>query len=407
MLRLRLRRRARCAQGDFERRARARALRAVRGATCDRDERDAGPRRARRASAGWPATATSARAARRGCGRGSARLDAARPDAGPRARARLGALAALALATERRRARRAARDAGSTPTPPRWRSRDHADHRRVGVAVARRSLRAGAPRAPPSMLGAAPRCAAAATTRCNPDGAARRAAATRSATGVRRGLRARPRARPEAAVARLDPAITRPAGRRRVARAARTPPAARPSSASVQSRCSPTGPPSSSPRTASTRWVSGLTSANDCSQPGSVSVGTNVFDAEREREDEQEHDPLHRARRAGDHPDEHRDPAQAEREARRASTHAASTWATSVWPEADHVAEAEHDHASAARSARRRPARRRRAAPSARSAASGSGRRRPSRGRELRLTPIATPPSAIDWPRMPGSRNCR
>ena len=46
----------------------------------------------------------------------------------------------------------------------------------------------------------------------------------------------------------------------------------------VHSRCVATGPPTSSPRTAPTRCVSGLTSTNACSQPGIVSAGTNAFE---------------------------------------------------------------------------------------------------------------------------------
>ena len=36
--------------------------------------------------------------------------------------------------------------------------------------------------------------------------------------------------------------------------------------------CEPTGPPTVSPRTASARWVTGLTLTHACSQPGMVDV---------------------------------------------------------------------------------------------------------------------------------------
>ena len=152
----------------------------------------------------------------------------------------------------------------------------------------------------------------------------------------------------------------------------------------------------------------GLTWTKACSQPGIVSVGTKVLLPKLSGSTIRNPMPCTAPGGAGDHADEDRDPAEAEREPDRERHRRQARTSGSVWTRnpmiipAPRVTDAEHEVAREVGDAPLRPAGADRAI--------GSERNRskmPFSMSVLRLVPRAMPAMAIDWPRMPGSRNCR
>ena len=278
----------------------------------------------------------------------------------------------------------AARAARPRRTRPRSATDRHADRRARSATSPRGAGRCGPARRRPPPSCSAPRRPARGrrplTTRRSAacvDDAARGARATTRADAAIAAGRALDRA---AALARLDPATldavaVGPQRERDEDRQQAGHPAERP-----QRRREPIGPPSIRPRSAPTRWVSGLTSVNVCSQPGSVSAGrtccgrTSAGTASRNMMPCTA--PGVRAIMPTNTETQHRHSAKPI-----ASRQAASTSRTLVVARKPRRSRSRASRRTAGRSGRRRRAPRRPAAPRGRSAGCGSGRRRPSRCR--------------------------